>query len=166
MAAISLFDFGPWTAPRKRSGLDFRLKREPRLQILLKALLRFESVGDNDERAVRKKLMEQSCEEWLRARADAGESQRFSLLQSPCQRLHGGSVSDAGKDVACRRMLRFARQAYVVCRRLAGRQGRGSPGSSVSKHRDCVDVIQSSACSKSGAVREGLDPHLTPALPL
>ena len=91
--------------------LDCGLKTQPRLQIQMKALLRFEVVGDGDNRAFGKNLPEQSRNERLGRLADTGTSQHSALLHAPGQGLHRGSWQDVSEQIACRRRCRVLRQA-------------------------------------------------------
>jgi hypothetical protein len=97
-------DFGLWT-------LDSGQCLHPRSQILLKTFLRFQAVGDDNDGASWKKLVEQRGEKRLSGRRHAGAGQRSALLHAPRQRPHSGSLCDVSEQAACRRRCRVLRQA-------------------------------------------------------
>jgi hypothetical protein len=96
--------FGLWT-------VDCGLKTQPRLQVLLKTFLRLEVVGDDDDGALREKILEQGRKKRLRCLADTRASQHSNILQSPRQGLHSGSFRNVSEQVACPRRCRVLRQA-------------------------------------------------------
>src|SRR5437879_4488982 len=77
----------------------------------MKTFLRFESRGDKDNRATRKKVPHERGQKRLRGWADACAGDSASLLQSPLQGLHGGSLRAGGKKLVCRRPYRISCQA-------------------------------------------------------
>src|SRR5438876_6276941 len=77
----------------------------------MKTFLRFESRGDKDNQATRKKVPHERGQKRLRGWADACAGDSASLLQSPLQGLHGGSLRDDGKKPVCHRPYRISCQA-------------------------------------------------------
>ena len=81
----------------------------PRFHVLLKAFLRFEAVGHDDNRSIWKNMPEQRREKRLRGPAHARAGQHASLLQAPRQGSHSGSLRNFSEQTACRSdLLSFA----------------------------------------------------------
>jgi hypothetical protein len=93
------------------SRVKQRRRAQPRLQILLKTLLRLEVVGHDDNRAARENIPEQGRKKRLRRLADTRARQHSAILQSPRKALHSGSFRDVSEQTACRRRCRVLRQA-------------------------------------------------------
>ena len=110
--------FGLWT-------VDFGLKTQPRLQVLLKTFLRLKVAGNDDDGALREKILEQNRKKRLRRLADPGTNQHSAMLQSLRKALHRGSFQDVSEQVACRRRCRVLRQAKGHSQRKAGTSSRG-----------------------------------------
>ena len=81
---------------------DFGLEAKPRFQVLVETFLRLQIVRDDDDGPRWEKLMQQGGEERLRGHGDVGKKQRSASLQSPGERLHGGSLRDVSEQIACR----------------------------------------------------------------
>ena len=83
-------DTGHWT-------LDFGSDRQPRRQILLRALLSLKPFRDYDEGTIGKQVPQHGGDKRLSSGTDAGAGQYAPLLQAPCQGLHGGSYRDSSE---------------------------------------------------------------------
>ena len=84
---------------------------QPGLHILLKKLLGFEVVSDNDDRATGESLVKQRGEERLGRGTNGRASQRSAMLQAPREGLHSGRSGDVSEQTACRRRWCVLRQA-------------------------------------------------------
>jgi hypothetical protein len=84
---------------------------QPRLDVLLEAFLNFQIRRDDNERPLWKNILNQNRKKRLRRLANTGTGQHSAILQSPRERLHGGSFRDVSEQVACRRRCRVLRQA-------------------------------------------------------
>jgi hypothetical protein len=90
---------------------------KPSFDVLLKTFLRLKVVGDDDNGALREKILEQNRKKWLRRLADTCASQHSAILQSLRKALHSGSFQDVSEQVACRRRCRVLRQAQGTLQR-------------------------------------------------
>jgi hypothetical protein len=80
---------------------------------LLKTFLRLDVVGD-DKNGLRRENVPQQCgKKGLGRRVNAGTRQCTTLLQSPRQGLHSGSLRNPVEQVACRRDSEILRQALA-----------------------------------------------------
>src|ERR1043166_2914890 len=68
-------------------------RRQPGLQILMKRLLRFHSLSNDNLGSIGEQSMQERDEEWLSATGNARDSTQASLLQPPDEVLHSGSFS-------------------------------------------------------------------------
>ena len=66
---------------------------------------------DEDDGALREKLLQQRRDERLRAGSDAGERQRSARFHAPGEGLHGGNFQNVGEQIAGRRRHFVWRQA-------------------------------------------------------
>jgi hypothetical protein len=107
--------------------LDFGLKTQPRLQILLKTFLRLKVVGDDDDGVLRENFLEQNRKKRLCRLADSIASQHSAILQSLRKALHSGSFQDVSEQVACHRRCRVLRQARIHSQRETGSSSRQRP---------------------------------------
>ena len=80
----------------------FTFQREPCLDVLLQTFLYFQIRRDDDERPLRENFSNQNRKKRLRRLANARTRQHSAILQSPCKGLHGGSLQNVSKQVACR----------------------------------------------------------------
>jgi hypothetical protein len=153
---------------------------EPRLKILLKALLCFEVVHDHDNGSLGEKVMQQSGKKRLGRSVNTGTSQCAARLQSPGEGVHGGSLRNSVEQRACRRDVRILRQARgrlqagprassvatTYCRayaskakgRIGGRRGRKEALSCLPLMPPKARGLSSRACGnkKSRLLRVGL----------
>ncbi len=75
---------------------------QPRFDVLLEIFLQLEVGGDNDNRAARKKLVEEGGKKRLGGRANAGIGQRAARFQTPGEGAHGGNLREVSEQRACR----------------------------------------------------------------
>ena len=73
--------------------------------------LSLESLEHEHDGALGIKMVQQGGQKRLRGGADAGTGQHSTLLQTPRQELHGGSLRNSSKQLACRYDCQILRQA-------------------------------------------------------